>query len=645
MAGSLDRREVAAALAPAAVLAFVLLAGGGLLAATLEPSERTAVAAMLAPRGALLLFGWLIVSLGLGALARAAYLRWVAAAARLAEEAGALLAAESPVVPARPAARELRALAGTLVALAHERHALRVDLESKVREASRGVEQERNRLAALMAELAQSVVVCNLDGRILLYNARARMQFRALSSAPTLADGSELIGLGRSIYAVLDRALVAHALESVQQRLQRGAAHPSAQLVTGTRGGQLLRVQLAPVRAIADTGGDANALAGFVLMLENITRDFAAESERDALLHTLTEGSRASLGNLQAAVEMLDFEDLDAPTRERFLGVVRDEVGAMSARIRTLAGHTAQTVKTRWPLEEMHGADLVAAACRRIEAQAGCRAVVDTVDAAVWLKVDSFSLLQALVCLAGRLVDEYAVRVVQLRLARAGARAQLDLVWTGASMSTETVMGWEADPMRVGGQTLALSVHDVVERHDGAFWFERERVRHASLFRLLLPLAEAGEQLVNPGRDMPEAAIAIHGIRPAMVADAPPIATVLPAFHAYAQDTVLVAHNAAFDMRFLELKQAATGCVFDQPVLDTLLLSAVVHPQQASHGLEAIAGRLGVPVLGRHTALGDAMVTAEVFLKLLPLLAERGIVTLGQAREAAQKTYYARLDY
>ena len=98
-------------------------------------------------------------------------------------------------------------------------------------------------------------------------------------------------------------------------------------------------------------------------------------------------------------------------------------------------------------------------------------------------------------------------------------------------------------------------------------------------------------------------------------------------------------------MRFLQLKEAATGVVFDQPVLDTLLLSALVHPQQESHRLEAIAERLGVPVLGRHTALGDAMVTAEVFLKLVPLLAERGIRTLGQAREAAQKTYYARLTY
>jgi DNA polymerase-3 subunit epsilon len=156
---------------------------------------------------------------------------------------------------------------------------------------------------------------------------------------------------------------------------------------------------------------------------------------------------------------------------------------------------------------------------------------------------------------------------------------------------------------------------------------------------------ESFEQLVDPKRSIPAASIPIHGIQPEMVRGQPTIDQVLPAFHAFAQDTVLVAHNAAFDMRFLQLKQAQAGLAFDHPVLDTLLLSAVVHPNQDSHRLEALAERFNVTIVGRHTALGDAMVTAEVFLKLVPLLAEKGIHTLGEAREAAQKTYYARLKY
>ena len=732
----IDLREFVAALAPAAWLGIVLGAAAGLLTATLEPAERVTLWALLEPRIALVVMLWFVASLAAGLALRWGWLQFGATPGRLAEQLQVLLANDaSRELPAAGAAGS-KALVGAVNALVRQRDALRQDMQARVAEASRAVAEERNRLAALMAELTQSVVVCNLDGRILLFNARARLQFRALASmdgAGPAIGGVEAIGLGRSIYGVLDRRLVAHALEAVQLRLQRGAPHPAAQFVTGTRGGQLLRVQMAPVRAPeAPDVASAAPLNGFVLMLDNITRDLAEDTQRDGLLHQLTEGHRGALGNLQAAVELLDDPDLDAPTRERFLAVIREEIGAMSRRLNEAAAQGLRALTTRWPLEDMLGADFVAAAARRIELQCGLRVSSGEVDGLLWLKVDSYSLIQALAHLAGRLAEEYNIQRVQLRLGSAAvdaaqgghARAQLDLVWAVQAMSTETVTAWETEPLRAGDETSQLTVRDVIGRHGGALWFERARAQQEAFFRILLPLAgeappleaaavdelesrpefydfdlfasadragelaerrlselaytvfdtettglqpsagdeiiqigatrivagklrrqECFEQLVDPQRSVPAAGLAVHGIKPETLRGQPVIATVLPAFHAFAQDTVLVAHNAAFDMRFLQLKEAATGVRFEQPVLDTLLLSAVIQPQQESHRLEAIAERLGVPVLGRHTALGDAMVTAEVFIKMLPLLQAMGILTLGQALEASRQTYLARVQY
>jgi len=156
---------------------------------------------------------------------------------------------------------------------------------------------------------------------------------------------------------------------------------------------------------------------------------------------------------------------------------------------------------------------------------------------------------------------------------------------------------------------------------------------------------EVFEQLVDPGRAMSTEASRVTGIETRMLANQPPIGKVLPAFHDFCADTVLVAHNAAFDLRFLRLKEDAAGVRFTQPVLDTLLLSAVIHPDFEAHGLEAIAERMGVSPIGRHTALGDAIMTGEAFLRMIPLLAEQGIRTLRDAREASQKTYFARIQY
>ncbi len=695
-----------------------------LLWSTLSPDEQTTVDTILGPRMALLALSWLLALGGVAVGLSKLYRRYAYAPARLLEKTRVLVAATEPQ-PLTPAgSTEIKGLGVAINELAAQRDHLRADMAQQILQASAHVQQERNRLAALMAELTQSVVVCNLDGRILLYNNRARLQFKVLSDAPALADGAELIGIGRSIYAVFDRKLVAHALESIHQRLARGAANPAAQFVTTTRSGQLLRVQMAPVRASDQAGASAD-LSGFVLMLENVTRTFEEGNLRDQLLHGLTERSRSSLANMQAAVDMLSLPDLEPVMQERFLSVVRDEVSVMSKRVTDLAQQSAQGLKTRWPMEEMLGTDLLLAAQRRMETQCERTVSLDLVDASVWLRVDSFTLIQALSYLATRLVDEFEIKFLRLRLQMVQGRAQLDLIWTGQAMSTETVMSWEMESMRFGSESTPLTVRDVVARHGGEMWFERERIRHEAFFRFLLPLADAQEQreaaqqvrhhdsrpefydfdlfqvsdaghalddrplssltytvfdtettglnpsggdeiiqmgaarivngkllrqesfeqLVDPQRLIPAVTIPIHGITQDMVRGQPTIGEVLPAFHVFAQDTVLVAHNAAFDMKFLQLKEAETGLVFNHPVLDTLLLSAVVHPNQESHRLEAIAERFNITVLGRHTALGDAMVTAEVWLRLIPLLQDMGIHTMRQAREAAEKTYYARLKY
>lgn len=154
---------------------------------------------------------------------------------------------------------------------------------------------------------------------------------------------------------------------------------------------------------------------------------------------------------------------------------------------------------------------------------------------------------------------------------------------------------------------------------------------------------EQFQRLVNPRRPIPRESIRWHGITDRDVAEAPPIENVLPEFRRFAGDDVLVAHNADFDMCFLRLKEPLARVHFDNPVLDTLLLSLHLDGDLEDHTLEAIASRLGVTVNGRHTALGDAVATAEVFMRLLERAREAGIVTLGQALEASQRTLAARL--
>jgi DNA polymerase-3 subunit epsilon len=150
---------------------------------------------------------------------------------------------------------------------------------------------------------------------------------------------------------------------------------------------------------------------------------------------------------------------------------------------------------------------------------------------------------------------------------------------------------------------------------------------------------EAFDALVRPGRAIPAESVEFHGITDAMVADAAAMDAVLPAFLQFVGDAVLVGHEVSFDLRFLEPEARRLGLpsLKGRPILDTRLLSGSLHGPGEAHTLEAIAARLGVPVTARHSALGDALTTAEVLVRLLALLQKRGVHTLGEILEAVRR--------
>jgi DNA polymerase III epsilon subunit family exonuclease len=141
--------------------------------------------------------------------------------------------------------------------------------------------------------------------------------------------------------------------------------------------------------------------------------------------------------------------------------------------------------------------------------------------------------------------------------------------------------------------------------------------------------------LVNPHTAIPEQVAELTGISDAMVAVAPSLERVLPAFLDFADGCVLTAHNAPFDVGFLSA--ACVACDLRWPdftVVDTVELARWVlgEDEVPNCKLSTLAAFFGARTLPRHRALADAMATADVLLGLLPRLAAAGVSTVADLR-------------
>jgi DNA polymerase-3 subunit epsilon len=134
-----------------------------------------------------------------------------------------------------------------------------------------------------------------------------------------------------------------------------------------------------------------------------------------------------------------------------------------------------------------------------------------------------------------------------------------------------------------------------------------------------LPTGERRQWYINPERDMPEAAARVHGLTSAFLADKPVFAAVAAEFLEFLADAPIVAHNASFDVNFLNAELKRLGVPpLRNPVTDTVALARKRFPGSPA-SLDALCKRFAIDNSGRtlHGALLDSQLLAECYLELL----------------------------
>ena len=135
---------------------------------------------------------------------------------------------------------------------------------------------------------------------------------------------------------------------------------------------------------------------------------------------------------------------------------------------------------------------------------------------------------------------------------------------------------------------------------------------------------------VNPQVPIPFRIEQLTSINDSMVIDAPVIADILPEFMKFCEGCVMVAHNADFDMSFIKKNCQRLDIPCKPTIVDTVALARVLLPNLNRFKLDTVAKALGVSLKNHHRAVDDAGCTAEIFVKFIEMLRERGMSTLDE---------------
>lgn len=544
---------------------------------------------------------------------------------------------------------------------------------------------EKTRLEALLSDVPVGVILCSADHALAFYNGPAAAIIGAGG-----AGGLEA-GLDRKLFDYLHEAPLRHAYDRL---VATGDADAVSDLLCTTTAGA--RVLAARMRILGEGGA-----SGYVLNLRDITGDMAADARREAMLEETLDNLRRPAAALTTLVAVLPDDALPAPLynalKEEVMrlsqavtrfGTARDEgmseAGSLPiTRASDLSEGLVARLSARGVPLQAKVADLILR-CNGYE-------IITLLEAIAVRLIDRVESGQMALA-----VDEEASGAA-IRLSWQGSRAgvgELDR-WLDAPLSPDTsdltaraVLAAHATeiwpetlddrsalclPIRHARRAVARPkpvARKVVYDFELLSPARTDKLAEARLDLLtyvvfdsettglnprqgdeLVQLAavrivngrrvegEVFDTLINPGRPIPAVSTEVHGITDAMVADAPGVAHVVRQFHKFAEDAVLIAHNAPFDMEFLRRLESKIGLTFDMPVLDTVLLSAVIYGQHEVHSLDALAHRLGItiPEEARHTAIGDTVATADAFLKLVPMLAGRGLATFGDVLTEVRK--------
>ncbi|MGB0671096.1 MAG: exonuclease domain-containing protein, partial [Rhodospirillales bacterium] len=350
----------------------------------------------------------------------------------------------------------------------------RREMNKAVAEATLNLDEQKRRLEAILHDLHEGVLICNFNHQIMLYNRRALELLHVAGE----------MGLGRSLFSIMNRQPFLHAIERLMNRLNEGRhlTHGLGVSFVGTTtdGRHTLEGRIS---LIIDK--DQNP-TGYLATFEDNTETIAVLARRDRLLREATEGMRRPVANVDVAVQTLtQHPDMNLEDQQRFIRMIASESEILSSKLTHLADEYREIITGSWPMADVYSGNLLNCVVRRLRDEHTIEGVMTGIPQ--WLHCDSYTIVELINYVTHRIHAFAEVANVDFEAVSEGRKVYIDIRWDGPAIPASTVEAWMDHSLEhaFGG----ITAREVLDHHKSDMWFQqaedgRSRIRiplHAAM--------------------------------------------------------------------------------------------------------------------------------------------------------------------
>lgn len=353
---------------------------------------------------------------------------------------------------------------------------------------------EKNFLASVIANLPQGIIVCNARGKILIYNKPVNAVLKLEE------DHGSFPFLGQLVTALIDKDLIEHTLDEINERLKKNVLDTASYFVFRVRG-NTVRSRATPM---LDSAGQ---FKGFILMLEDITRQNEIDKKLEATLHSLAKNARSPIASIRAAIEAItDYPGMDQARQDKFKEIIHNESLSLSNILNEVSENYTNLTGIITSVEPIPAAEFLETIARRSGERLDIQLSLGKLDTDIRIKADRYALTMVIIFLLCQLKDERGIQEFLGSVTISDGIVNIDFHWQGLALEADTIRKWEDRYPDISGQIFPLTLKEAINTNHAALMpFEADDDTAMPYLRLLIPGYKPEDgQAVKPMTVLPE---------------------------------------------------------------------------------------------------------------------------------------------